>query len=336
MTGVTLGSAGTAAAAGVGGYAITASGATGNGLSNYTVSYVDGTLTVDPAALTITADGASKTYGDTAALTGYTTAGLKNSDSVTGVTLGSAGTAAAAGVGGYAITASGATGNGLSNYTVSYVDGTLIVNARPIVVTADPISRPVNTENPVLTYSVGGLGLVNGDTLTGSLASAPASAPAGLYAISQGTLVASRDYILTFHPATLTITPAEKPGEAPQAPNSETGGAAARAEELERVLTSAVLPRNLVAATASQAIPLSQPPGRQAPVPSTEAPAASGNADGTAGADTVRHVTGASSPQDASGAAAACTGGAATGSACTSIPHPENTRVGRFLTFSMR
>ncbi len=34
--------------------------------SNYTITYVNGTLTVNPAALTITANNASKTYGQTA------------------------------------------------------------------------------------------------------------------------------------------------------------------------------------------------------------------------------------------------------------------------------
>ena len=44
------------------------SAATGTGLSNYTISYVNGTLTVNPAALTITANNDSKTYGTTADL----------------------------------------------------------------------------------------------------------------------------------------------------------------------------------------------------------------------------------------------------------------------------
>ena len=41
-------------------FAITASGAAD---SDYTISYVAGTLTVDPAGLTITADDKTKTYG---------------------------------------------------------------------------------------------------------------------------------------------------------------------------------------------------------------------------------------------------------------------------------
>src|SRR5258708_24419570 len=101
--GVTLASTGSAATAGVAGspYAIMASNAVGNGLGNYTISYVNGALTVNPAALTVTASDQAKTYGQTASLgtSGFTTSGLVNSDSVGSRTLASAGAAATAGVG---------------------------------------------------------------------------------------------------------------------------------------------------------------------------------------------------------------------------------------------
>ncbi len=49
--------------------------------------------------------------------------------------------------------------------------------------------------NPALTYQVGGSGLVNGDTLSGALAtSATAASDAGVYGITQGTLAASSNY----------------------------------------------------------------------------------------------------------------------------------------------
>ena len=41
-------------------YAIQASDAAGSGLSNYTISYADGTLTVSKATLTITANDATR------------------------------------------------------------------------------------------------------------------------------------------------------------------------------------------------------------------------------------------------------------------------------------
>ena len=58
---------------------IVASAAAGSGLSNYDISYVDGALSVAVKALTITADDASKTYGDTVVFLG---------DSITAATSG--------------------------------------------------------------------------------------------------------------------------------------------------------------------------------------------------------------------------------------------------------
>ena len=47
----------------IGTYDIVPFAAAGKGLSNYTITYVNGTLTVNPAHLTITANNDSKTYG---------------------------------------------------------------------------------------------------------------------------------------------------------------------------------------------------------------------------------------------------------------------------------
>ena len=100
VTGVTLSSAGAAATAAVAGspYAIVPSGAVGTGLGNYTISYLQGSLTVNPAPLTITAESTSKTYGQTVTFAGseFTESGLVDGDTVTGVTLSSAGAAATA------------------------------------------------------------------------------------------------------------------------------------------------------------------------------------------------------------------------------------------------
>ncbi|WP_267118696.1 MBG domain-containing protein, partial [Xanthomonas sacchari] len=76
VSGVALSSTGAGAGGAVGNYAITASGATGAGLSNYVVSYVDRSLRGDPAPLRIVASDASKTVGSTATLTGYRVSGL--------------------------------------------------------------------------------------------------------------------------------------------------------------------------------------------------------------------------------------------------------------------
>ncbi|MBM4463577.1 MAG: Ig-like domain repeat protein, partial [Chloroflexi bacterium] len=87
------------------------------------------TASITPKALTITADDASKAYGEakTFAGTEFTTSGLVSGDTVTSVSLTSAGAAASAAAGTYSIVPSAAVGTGLNNYTITYVNGTLKV-----------------------------------------------------------------------------------------------------------------------------------------------------------------------------------------------------------------
>ncbi len=104
-------------------------------------------VTVNPAPLTVTADDASKTYGQTLTFAGteFTAVGLLNSDSVTGVTLSSAGAAATATVAGspYAIVPSAAVGTGLDNYSITYDNGRLTVNPASLsVIVLSPTSLP--------------------------------------------------------------------------------------------------------------------------------------------------------------------------------------------------
>jgi hypothetical protein len=211
VTGVTLASSGAVNTANVGNYAITASAATGTGLSNYTISYVNGTLAVNPAALTVTASNASKTYGQTASLSGFTTSGLLFSDSVTGVTLASTGAVNTAGVGNYAITASAATGTGLSNYTISYVNGSLAVNPAALTVTASNASKTYGQTASLSGFTTSGL--LFSDSVTGvSLASMGAvnTANVGNYAItaSAATGTGLSNYTISYVNGTLAVNPA--------------------------------------------------------------------------------------------------------------------------------
>ena len=136
ITSVTLTSAGAPAAAAIGTYPIVPSAAVGSGLTNYTIVYVNGEITVTSKVLTITASDRTKTYGDVVTFTGteFTTpAGvLENGDVINSVTLTSSGAAASATVAGspYTIVASAAVGTGLANYTIIYINGTLTVDQR--------------------------------------------------------------------------------------------------------------------------------------------------------------------------------------------------------------
>ncbi|MDR2876096.1 MAG: hypothetical protein LBV44_09255, partial [Methylobacillus sp.] len=107
----------------VGTYDDSLSGATGTGLSNYAINYVNSALTIDPARLTVTGDTKDSAYTAIAQTNTYTTNGLLGSDTVTGVT----GLATGTDVGTYDDTLSNAQGTGLSNYAINYVNGALTI-----------------------------------------------------------------------------------------------------------------------------------------------------------------------------------------------------------------
>ncbi len=160
----------------IGTYAITCSG---GAATNYTIEYVDGKLTVNPATLTITANDAMKTYGETVTFAGteFMTSGLANGDSVSNVTLTSAGAAATATVAGspYAITPSSAVGTGLTNYTITYKDGKLTVNTRNATWTTNPNSKTYGYADPSpLTTGSGNFLEADGVTATYSRAAGEA------------------------------------------------------------------------------------------------------------------------------------------------------------------
>uniref|UniRef100_UPI0013DC163F MBG domain-containing protein n=1 Tax=Streptococcus pneumoniae TaxID=1313 RepID=UPI0013DC163F len=127
----------------------------------------------------------SRIYGaaDPALTYQITSGNLVNGDQLIGSLTTVANTTA--GVGSYAIN-QGTLGH--SNYAITYVSANETITARQITVTADtPASRYYGDANPALTYTVGGLGMANGDTLGGALATSASSASAvGSYAITQG------------------------------------------------------------------------------------------------------------------------------------------------------
>ena len=124
-------------------YAITPGGIT---LSNaamvdphgYLIRFVDGSLTIAPAPLIVTASNASKIYGQTPTLSAFTSSGLQNGETIGSVTQTSAGMAGTASVAGspYAVVPSAATGGTFSagNYVITYVNGSLTIT--PVTVTA--------------------------------------------------------------------------------------------------------------------------------------------------------------------------------------------------------
>lgn len=160
-----------------GGYAITPKGLTSD---NYALTFVKGTLTVNKAALTATAEDKSVTYG--AAAPAYTVkySGWKGSDGVGRLSTAPTATAAyttTTAVGTYDITVSG----GASDYyTLAYVKGKLTVTKAASKVTV--------TAKSGLVYSGAAQDLVTQSGLSGGTIAYTLDGAAGTAAIPTGTV----------------------------------------------------------------------------------------------------------------------------------------------------
>ena len=222
---VTEVSPGTVATAAVVGspYAITPSAATGGTFTptNYTITYVDGRLTVTPAPLVLTANDATKVYGTTftPAATAFTQVGLVNSDTVTSVVETSTGSPPTASVAGspypIVITPGSATGSFTpTNYTISYVDGRLIVTPAPLTITANNASKTVGETITLSSTAFTTTALVNGENVGSVTETSPgtvATAPVASYAITPtsatgGTFTPS-NYTIDYVNGVLTVRP---------------------------------------------------------------------------------------------------------------------------------
>jgi hypothetical protein len=189
-----------------GGYPITLGGLTA---SNYAITFVNGTLTIAPAPLTITAANQTMVYGGSmpalrAGFSGFvngdTTASLATPPALATVPANShAGT--------YAITASGAVE---PDYSITYVNGALTITPAPLTITANHQSKLYGAPLPTLTASYSGF--VNSDTparlTTQPTLSTPATAASlvGSYAITASGAV-DPDYCITYVNGTVTINP---------------------------------------------------------------------------------------------------------------------------------
>lgn len=180
---VTLTSSGATATAAAASYTITPSAATGGTFTagNYSITYNTGTLTVNQKALTITANDITKPYGDALAnpvtgSTAFASSGLASSETIGSVTI-TYGTGAAAGdaAGSYsnAVVPSLAVGGSftISNYSVTYVSGTLTVSADPTITVNGSLSA-VNTTYGTASASPASFS-VSGIFLTGDLTVTP-------------------------------------------------------------------------------------------------------------------------------------------------------------------
>jgi hypothetical protein len=131
-----IGAVGTAGVVG-GPYPITIGNARGGTFNpnNYAISLTNGSLAVTPATLIVTPNNQRKPVGDTFVFdnTKFAASGLKNGETIGFVILSSNGARSSALTGNYAITAANAGGGTFdaANYMVVYLNGTLVVFAKP-------------------------------------------------------------------------------------------------------------------------------------------------------------------------------------------------------------
>jgi subtilisin-like proprotein convertase family protein len=186
--------------------------------TNYTFSFTNGTLTVAAAAITVTADIQSRTYGATNPPLTASYTGFINGDTaavIVGAPLLTVGADTNSPVGSYTITVSTGTLIATTNYAFTLVNGTLNVIQASLIVSADNQNRTYGATNPPLTATY--TGFVNGESLTNSDVAgaslldtlADTNSPVGAYDItnSVGTLT-STNYSFSFTNGTLTVAAA--------------------------------------------------------------------------------------------------------------------------------
>ncbi len=191
-------------------YSITPSGAVD---SDYSISYVAGTLMVTPAPLTITADNQTKVYGAPLPTLTVTYTGLVNGDTPatfsaapnTAPTVTTTATASSHVSGSpYSITASGAVD---SDYSISYVAGTLTVTPAHLTITADNKTMILNGPFPLFTVAYTGFVLGEGPgVLSGTLSctTTATGTAVGSYPINCSGQ-SSSNYVITYVPGTLQV-----------------------------------------------------------------------------------------------------------------------------------
>ena len=179
--------------------------------SNYEITFVDGTLTIDKAALSVaTMTATDRAYNGTMAveLNGYTFNGLVGADAVT---LTATGTAASKNAGTQNVTFSNLAIDGADkdNYTFNAAApaGTVsvVISKAAISITANNASKVYNTADPALGYTVTAGELFAGDSIA---LSREAGDDVGTYEINGCTITDGNNgenYAVTFTPGIFTI-----------------------------------------------------------------------------------------------------------------------------------
>jgi uncharacterized delta-60 repeat protein len=180
------------------------------GSGNYAAASNTATYVISQAAVTITANNQTRTYGSANPTLTVTYSGFVGGQTSAVLTTQPTVTTTAtqtSGVGTYPITASGAAA---INYTFTYGGGTLTITKAALSVTVNNVSRAYGAANPTFTSTV--TGLANGNTLNISYTtSATLTSNIGTYGITATVTAAAgvlANYNLTVTNGTLTVTKA--------------------------------------------------------------------------------------------------------------------------------
>ncbi len=189
----------------VGTVAITTTGGADN---NYTITPVNGTLSISKATLTATADDKSKEYGEANPVFTISYSGFKGADTISDIDTAPTASSAATtstDVGTIAITTTGGADN---NYTITPVNGTLTIGKATLTATADDKTKVFGEANPTFTITYNGFkgsdGIADIDTAPMASSSATTNTPAGTVPIELSAATDGNYTIVTIN-GTLTI-----------------------------------------------------------------------------------------------------------------------------------
>ncbi|MDR1087898.1 MAG: cell wall-binding repeat-containing protein, partial [Coriobacteriales bacterium] len=166
----------------------------------------------EPNILTITVDSFAKDYGDTDPVLTYTTRGLVDGDTLSGLSITRA---PGEKVGSYNITASNAVieGDGknpAASYYIVYKTGSLTINPAPLTITVDSKEKISGKADPAFTYRVSDC--KGTDKLTSLSVARTRGETPGSYnitaraaVIQNGNLNVTANYLITYIQGTLTI-----------------------------------------------------------------------------------------------------------------------------------
>ena len=222
-----------------GGYEIKLTDVQGTGLENYDITRKNGTLTITKRALTITANDATKAYGETLTFEGteFTVSGdLQNGERVETVTLTSEkATEPGTEVGEYAeaiVPGHVVTGIDTNNYDIAFANGTLMVTQAVLTITVNDAKWRVGRPRPAYSFAdfsaqlqagdtvadvTGGAGLATDVVYTNAVWSAtePTDTDEGTYEdeiwLDPASLVGARaaNYAIAIEPGDLVVRSAE-------------------------------------------------------------------------------------------------------------------------------